>query len=55
MLYAHYYYVVVNLDEKIPINSKYIRFEDKTAVDEARKNFDVVNRKNPILFMDKFN
>ena len=49
ILYSNFFYVSVNLKEEIPKFSRIVKVEDKL---KDQLNFDIVYRKNPILFIE---
>ena len=54
ILYSNFYYILVNLEEKIPKTSRMVHWEEKGKA-KTPSNFDIVSRKFPILNMNNYN
>ena len=54
ILYSNFYYIVINLAQKIPKASRKIQFNEHEKIKNPQ-NFDIISRKYPILFLGNFN
>lgn len=54
IIYSNFYYIIINLAQKIPKNSRKIKADEYEKIKNPN-NFDIISRKYPVLFLNNFN